>query len=216
MIRLYDGQITDLLPRKIAENTEVRCISYAIQMEHQRLLRLVDRTRTLTAIDELPERILDVLAVELRTPYYKEDMTVDVKRNMIKKTLSWHTKAGTPTAVAELIETVFGKGEIVEWFDFKEPPYTPGTFDIVTNTQMTEEAINYFLPIIKRVKNTRSHIRRILIERKAQMKWYAAVGGTCSMCNVITNTRLIKGKINTAAIQVSHAKVTILCKEEKE
>lgn len=30
MISLYDGQITDLLPWKIAQSTEVRCISYAV------------------------------------------------------------------------------------------------------------------------------------------------------------------------------------------
>lgn len=40
MISLYDGQITDLLPWKIAQSTEVRCISYAVQQEHQRMLRL--------------------------------------------------------------------------------------------------------------------------------------------------------------------------------
>ena len=106
--------------------------SYAIQQEHQRLLRLADRTRTLAVIDELPEKILDVLAVELRTPYYQEDMDVETKRNIIKRTLLWHTKAGTPSAVAELIEIVFGEGDVVEWFNFES--YTPGTFDIITTS----------------------------------------------------------------------------------
>lgn len=99
MISLYDGQITDLLPWKIAQSTEVRCISYAVQQEHQRMLRLAAHTRTMAVIDELPERILDVLAVELRTPYYQESMNLETKRNIIKRTLLWHTKAGTPSAV---------------------------------------------------------------------------------------------------------------------
>ena len=86
MIKLYDGQITDLLPEKIAKDVETRCLSSAIQQEHQRLLRQADRTRTLAVIDELPEKILDVLAVELRTPYYQEDMDVETKRNIIKRT----------------------------------------------------------------------------------------------------------------------------------
>ena len=91
MISLYDGQITDLLPWKIAQSTEVRCISYAVQQEHQRMLRLAAHTRTMAVIDELPERILDVLAVELRTPYYQESMNLETKRNIIKRTLLWHT-----------------------------------------------------------------------------------------------------------------------------
>ena len=130
MISLYDGQITDLLPWKIAQSTEVRCISYAVQQEHQRMLRLAAHTRTMAVIDELPERILDVLAVELRTPYYQESMNLETKRNIIKRTLLWHTKAGTPSAVSELIEIVFGEGRTEEWFDYTEGPYTPGTFDI--------------------------------------------------------------------------------------
>lgn len=176
MIKLYDGQITDLLPEKIAKDTNTRCLSFAIQQEHQRMLRLADRTRTLSVIDELPEKILDVLAVELRTPYYQESMDLTTKRNIIKRTLLWHTKAGTPSAVSELIEIIFGEGKTVEWFDYTEGPYTPGTFDIVTNARMTEEIAAYFLSIIQRVKNTRSHIRRILIERKMEMYESVATG----------------------------------------
>lgn len=88
-------------------------------------------------------------------------MNLETKRNIIKRTLLWHTKAGTPSAVSELVEIVFGEGRTVEWFDYTEGPYTPGTFDIITNARMTEEMANYFLSIIQRVKNTRSHIRRI-------------------------------------------------------
>lgn len=176
MIKLYDGQITDLLPEKLAKDTDTRCLSFAIQQEHQRMLRLADRTRTLSVIDELPEKILDVLAVELRTPYYQESMDLTTKRNIIKRTLLWHTKAGTPSAVSELIEIIFGEGKTVEWFNYTEGPYTPGTFDIVTNARMTEEIAAYFLSIIQRVKNTRSHIRRILIERKMEMYESVATG----------------------------------------
>lgn len=187
MIKLYDGQITDLLPEKIAKDTDTRCLSFAIKQEHQRLLRLTDKTRTLSVIEELPEKILDVLAVELRTPYYQESMDIETKRSIIKRTLLWHTKAGTPSAVSELIEIVFGEGNIVEWFDYDEPPYTPGTFDIITNAQMTEEITEYFLSIIQRVKNTRSHIRRILIHREMNALWYAGAASKSEPKNPVLN-----------------------------
>lgn len=211
VIKLREGQITDLLPKKIADDVETKCLSYAIQREHQRIMSLVDRTRTLTVVDELPENLLDVLAVELRTPYYKESMELSVKRNVIKRTLSWHTKAGTPNAVSELIEMVFGKGSMVEWFDYTEPPYTPGTFDIITNAQLTVDIVDYFLPIIKRVKNTRSHIRRILTDRDMASVWYAALGSTCSPKYVIGNARVISGTIRMAAAQTSCGKTIIFC-----
>ena len=151
------------------------------------MLRLAAHTRTMAVIDELPERILDVLAVELRTPYYQESMNLETKRNIIKRTLLWHTKAGTPSAVSELIEIVFGEGRTEEWFDYTEGPYTPGTFDIITNARMTEEMANYFLSIIQRVKNTRSHIRRILVEREMEMHETVASGVVSSPKEQVLN-----------------------------
>lgn len=176
MIKFKDGQITDLLPPSMAKNVEMQCVSYALQKQVQKIMALADQTRTVAMIDQLPESILDILATELRTPYYQESMDLETKRNIIKRTLLWHTKAGTPSAVSELIEIVFGEGGVVEWFDYDEPPYTPGTFDIVTNAQMTEEIAEYFLTIIRRVKNTRSHIRRILINRAMEMDERVAAG----------------------------------------
>lgn len=176
MIKFKDGQMADLLPSSMARDVETQCISYALKKQMERIIHLADQTRTVAMIDLLPERILDVLAVELRTPYYQESMELDVKRNIIKRTLLWHTKAGTPSAVAELIEIVFGEGKVVEWFNYDEAPYTPGTFDIVTNARMTEEIAEYFLSIIQRVKNTRSHIRRILIDRALEMHETVATG----------------------------------------
>lgn len=169
MIDLYNSQITDLLPPILSADIYVRCISFAIRKEMQRILTEADHTRTLTVIDELPEKILDVLAVELRSPYYLESMDVEMKRNIVKKTLFWHSSSGTPAAVEELVEIIFGEGRIVEWFDFTEGPYVPGTFDIITNARMTEDIVDLFLQIIRRVKNARSHIRRILVERGIKM-----------------------------------------------
>ena len=73
-----------------------------------------------------------------------------------------------------MIKIVFGEGEVVEWPDFDEPPYTPGTFDIVTNARLTPDILEYFISIIDRVKNVRSHLRRILIKREWLLQEYAA------------------------------------------
>lgn len=169
MIKFEDGELLNLLPVSMANDIETQCISYALKKQIQNIIYQASRTRTVAMIDLLPETVLDVLATELRTPYYQEDMDIDTKRTIIKRTLLWHTRAGTPSAVEELIEVVFGEGSIVEWFDYEEPPYTPATFDIITNARMTEDMVEYFLSIITRVKNTRSHIRRILVTRQMEM-----------------------------------------------
>lgn len=191
MTKLYDGQLTDLIQNNSRYSTEVQAISYALLMEKQRLMDLAQRTRTMAVVDELPEAILDVLAVELRTPYYSGGMTIDQKRAIIKGTLVWFYKAGTPAAVEELIASVFGEGKVVEWFDFTEEPMTPGTFDIITNARMTEEIATEFLRIIQRVKNTRSHIRRVLVERQCEMTERIATGVVAAPQTSVLNHKAI-------------------------
>lgn len=213
MIKFKDGQLTDILPMAMKQDIETQCISYALQQQTKKIMQLADKTRTVAVIDELPENILDVLAVELRTPYYQEGMDIDTKRSIIKKTLLWHTKAGTPSAVEELITIVFGDGGVVEWFDYDEPPYTPGTFDIVTNARLTEEIADYFLSIIQRVKNTRSHIRRVLIERNMDMTEHVASGMVSQPnVNVLNHHEKDEGiemKNRMATGAVSHPKESI-------
>lgn len=191
MTNLYDGQLTDLLQNELKHNTEIEALAYALQIEKRRIMTMADRTRTLAMIEQLPEDILDVLAVELRTPYYTGDMTIAQKRYIIKNTLIWFYHAGTPAAVAEMIATIFGQGEVVEWFDFTEGPFTPGTFDIITDTRMTEDIVARFLQIISKVKNTRSHLRRVLVERRGYQNVYIATGTiTAPETNVLNSTNV--------------------------
>lgn len=166
MTDLYNGELLDmLLGTGLMKDEEIQSISYALHKQIQIVMDMADATRTQAAIDSLPEKILDVLAVELRSPYYRENLPVEQKREIVKRTLVWHYKAGTPGAVKELISVLFGEGDIVEWFNFEEGPFTPGTFDIVTDARMTEDIAEQFLGIIQRVKNARSHLRRVLIHQ---------------------------------------------------
>lgn len=176
MIKFQEGELLDLLPSSLKNDADMICLSYALKMAVRRLLVYERSAMTQNFVDSLPEKILDVLAVELRSPYYLDSMEIGVKREIIKNTLIWHTKAGTASAVSEMIGIVFGEGSVVEWPDFDEPPYTPGTFDIVTNTQMTEDITEFFMAVIEKVKNERSHIRKVLIHREMEMNEYAGAG----------------------------------------
>lgn len=167
MTNLYDGQITDLLANGLRHNPEVIALSYAIQMEKQRIMDYAATTRTMAVIDELPEAILDVLAVELRSPYYRQDMTIEEKVDVIKGcTFAWFSKAGTSAAVEEMIAVLFGGGQVVEWFDFDETEgeIIPGEFDLFIDAALPEnidELIAEINTIIAKVKNARSRLRHI-------------------------------------------------------
>lgn len=165
MIDLYNGKITDLLQNDSEYNAEVQALAYALALEKKRIMDEADKTRTLAMIEDLPDEILDVLAVELRSPYYTEDMTIEQKRDVITNSLVWYYRAGTPAAVSEMAAAVFGSGQVVEWFDFdpNDGEIIPGEFDIETGAEIQDP--QQFMPVIQRiinrVKNTRSHLRSV-------------------------------------------------------
>lgn len=123
MTDLYDGQITDLLNNGFRYNPETIAVGYAVREEKRRIMALAAKTRLMSAIDTLDERILDILAVELRTPAYQDSFPLDVKRTLVKGTLPFYAKLGTPSAVNWLIQTIFGAGHIEEWYDYEGDPH---------------------------------------------------------------------------------------------
>lgn len=150
MIKFNEGGLLDYFPQK--ETPEIIALSYALQNAIKLVIQRADESRVYCAIEQLPERVLDVLAVEMRSLYYDENLSVEQKREIIKNTMQWYAKAGTPAAVEDLIQTIFGVGNVVEWFDYDEAPYTRGTFDIITSALMEKDMIEKFTRIVQKAK----------------------------------------------------------------
>lgn len=123
MISLHDGQITDLLSNSMNRNPETIAIGYAIREEKRRIMERADRTRTIALIDQMPERILDILAVELRTPAYRDTYPIETKKALVAGTLEFYAHLGTPAAVEEIVRTIFKGGAISEWFEYGGDPH---------------------------------------------------------------------------------------------
>lgn len=123
MISLHDGQITDLLSNSVNRNPETIAIGYAIREEKRRIMERADRTRTIALIDQMPERILDILAVELRTPAYRDTYPIETKKALVAGTLEFYAHLGTPAAVEEIVRTIFKGGAISEWFEYGGDPH---------------------------------------------------------------------------------------------
>ena len=164
MIDLYNGQITDLLNNAYRYDPEVIAFSYAILQEKQRIMQELAQTRTMSVIDDLPENILDVLAVELRTPYYVDSLSVDAKREIIKKSFLWAAKAGTVSAVEELVQTIFGEsGEVVEWFKYGG---VPGKWklkvDLSQHPDLLDRSLDKIKQLLKFVGRCSAHLETII------------------------------------------------------
>lgn len=165
MTNLYDGRLVDIISNAAARNPEVEALAFALRAEKRRIMDYAKQTCTISMIDELPEPILDVLAVELRSPYYNDAATIQEKRDIIRSSLLWAYRAGTVSAMEEMCMALFGNGRVVEWFNAAqdEGEFVPGEFDIETGAEM-EDPQQYMARInrvIDRVKNVRSHLRKV-------------------------------------------------------
>lgn len=119
--------------------------------------------RTWDQIDNLNEAECDELAWELDVDWYDSTMRLEEKQKTLKLALQIKRKRGTRWAVENLVSTCFGEGYVMEWYEYGGKPYQ---FKIFTNTTFTEDVYETFYNAIDVVKNVRSHIEDIVVERE--------------------------------------------------
>lgn len=170
MIKLYDSNITDILPEALAEDPRVQALGYALSCGIQRLIGYCQNIGIYNSIDTLPEQVLDLLAVELNTQYYDDTMNIEIKRSLVKNTMNWYMHTGTAAAVQEMIESVFGSGDILEWFKYGGDPYH---FKVRTyNVSATDEMLQQAEMLVRSIQNARSHLEEVIVEVKDSMNLY--------------------------------------------
>lgn len=170
MISFYDGQLTDLLPHNLTDDPAAWAYSFALREGTRLLYQYTQLCYVYCSIDTMPDNILNLLALELRTQYYTDSLDIDTKRSLVRNTMIWYMTAGTPIAVEELVTTVFGEGRVLEWFEYGGKPYY---FKIVTEASLTKDIDSMFHNMLQRVKNTRSHMEAIEVNRNVEQQTYA-------------------------------------------
>jgi len=170
MIDFLESNICDVLPEVLAEDPHTQALGYAISQQLFKMEDYKNASEVLALIDEIPEAICDLLAVEWNTQYYDaENMTLAQKRNMVKNTLIWYMTAGTSSAVKDLLTKVFQSAELIELDD-------PYLFEIYVNSISSDVDISEFDVLLRNVKNVRSHLDRILLPLVSEGTLYGAVG----------------------------------------
>ncbi len=173
MIRLKDATILDSLPDVVAKESWCIAFAYAVERQHKKLLYYADRARVYSRIDDLDERLLDVLAAELRTPKYSEAYPIETKRSMVKGTLVYYATAGTTAALEMVCRDIFGSAEVVEWYEYGGEP---GYFRIQTdNPNITDENVHEFIAVAEKVKRLSAWLDKIEIVVTAKQELFVGV-----------------------------------------
>lgn len=125
-------------------------------------------------IDTAKESVLDHLAYHLHVDEYDTSYPIDIKRRMIKQSITVHKHKGTPYAVKTAIATVYGSGQLEEWWDYGGTPYrfrVSGITDPLTGAA----DIRRLLTLINSAKNKRSWLDYVQFKRSTATENHIAM-----------------------------------------
>ena len=168
MADLSNTKLVDLLPSSIRGDAGVIAAASAIDGELQKVTSLIPAVVLLARIDVLPEAVLDLLAWQFHVDFYEPvGFSIEKKRAVIKSSIAWHRKKGTPWAVEQVLAATFDTSEVQEWFDYGGDPYH---FRILTTDILSSQESYVLLKrAIDTAKNTRSWLDKITIRREVSL-----------------------------------------------
>lgn len=122
MVDFLHGEIKDILPLNLL-TPESRAVSFAVGEAMRRLGCFSAGIHLYAQISQVPEEVLDLMAIEVNTQYYDQSMPRKMKERLIMQSLVWYMRAGTPSVLNEFLATVLGGGYIEEWMEYGGEPY---------------------------------------------------------------------------------------------
>jgi phage tail P2-like protein len=154
---LSNVSVLNLLPQNIADDSNVKMMAEAFDNTLHDIINKIPDVAIIPnlMLDKIAnETLVDLLAWQFHVDFYQPDFPLDIKIGLVKKSLDWHTRKGTPSTVEEIVTDIFAEAHLEEWYEYNGLPHhfraTVGDFlpDSATIAKITR-AINS-------VKNTRS------------------------------------------------------------
>ena len=160
---VVEGLLMRLLPDSILDDPKLNATAQALDVQIFKVLAVVKDVLHLPRLDELSGTLLDILAwafhVDFYEPLYLSD---EQKRQLIRRSVDWHRRRGTVSAVEDLCAAVFSGVQIEEWMTYGGKPYT---FRLATKSfARSEDDWIAFKKMIHIAKNVRSHLDSITVD----------------------------------------------------
>lgn len=195
MIKLQDTGLIEGLPPGIAEQHWVKVLDAVFRERQKKELEAVRKVFVYTAIDSAPENILDILAVQFKVDWYRDDYPIETKRRVIKTAMEVRRYCGTEWAVRQAISAIYPNSEIVEWYDYNG---TPGHWrlrvNITENADIAYYTIKRMESLLEYAKRCTAHLERILYTAAPKEKATAYIAA--APCGTfISVTAKVRGKI---------------------
>lgn len=158
---IYSIDFTDLLPQPLKDDASTLALAQVVADQLQITANLIKQNIIYPRIDELDEKILDILAYDLHIDWYDYSYSVAEKREVIKNSIQVHRKLGTKYAVETALGNIFPGSKVQEWFEYGGDPYMFKAIIGITSSGLTAEKQTAVLDKVQFYKNIRSHLEAI-------------------------------------------------------
>lgn len=158
---LNEIKLADLMPFSMTIDPKIVAMCSAIDVINQFVTNAIPRVLVLANIGNQPSDVTNLLAIEQRTPYYSQSLTLDARRALVSGTGKVNKIIGTKAAVKAAMQAAFGSGQVQEWFEYSGQP---GCFRIlVNNISTTSLQMNEINRAIVATKRASSHLDEFLV-----------------------------------------------------
>lgn len=112
------------MPQNLIQDSGVKNAAEALDPELRLVTGSANEALILKRLDELPERVIDMLAWQYHVDFYELAPDIIFKRQMIREAIIYHMKKGTRFAILRALDMLGIDAEYQNWYEFGGQPYT--------------------------------------------------------------------------------------------
>ena len=161
-VLLYDALLTSIIPDVVASEPESQAFAIALRNQIRYIIDKATLLRIYADINKQPDEIVDIMAAELKTQFYDPTYPLNIKTDMVRGTIEYYLKAGTKSAIVEILRSLYGNSDIIEWDKYGgNPGYFRIKLDISTLRQDLDVA--HMVDVVNAHKRLSAHLDEILL-----------------------------------------------------
>lgn len=174
MINIRDAEILDILPFTFKTSPENIALSYALKKIRQLFYDQMSSVLFWADIENAAPQLLDLMAAEVDAPFYSTDMSIEQKRASIAAAWRYNRTLGTVESMEKMLETAFGAGKVIEWFDYEGKDfYFKLNIGSTSGTALTPQGYDLLRKNLDKVKPKRAKLEETTFYRDVENNIYA-------------------------------------------
>ena len=171
MTNLENVNLLDLIPPNLQQDEQIQAAAQAIDVELKKTTKQIWFCLLLPRLDELPENLVDELAWQFHVDFYDTTLDIAIKRDLVRQSILWHMKKGTPYAVKSIVGALLVGATVTENWDYGGNPYC-FKVDLIEGAIPSEKELDNLYKAIQAVKNTRSWLDGVNFIRNLEQTIY--------------------------------------------